>query len=230
MHKGHRGRLVNKVRSGGIIYEHELMEILLYNACPRKDVNDTAHALIERFHSVGAVLEADCSDLANTDGVGANMAEYLAVVGKAMRAVRNADGFAVVRNVREFKRYIFTRPAPKNDCLELYCLGKDGGVRRVISFKGETGLRAAPEEAEILKLVSTHRPYGIFAAGRRAEGNRPADALDDELHERIYRISLLCGARLYDYCLVGGDGGFYSYKMSDRGVFADKGKGELYGE
>lgn len=230
MHEGHRNRLVSKVREGGIVYEHELMEILLFNACPRKDVNATAHALVDRFGGIGGVLDAGCADLEKVDGVGANMAEYIAVLGKALRAAGGDEGFAVVSSIREFKAYISSRPVPVRDCLELYCIDKVGMVRRICVFGAKAGHRAVPEETGILKLLSVHRPYGIFAASRQSGGNRPPDAVDDMLSERVRKIAGVCGAHLYDYCLVGDDGGFYSYKMADRGVFADKGTGDGYGE
>ncbi|MDE6690673.1 MAG: hypothetical protein K2K04_01760 [Clostridia bacterium] len=230
MHEGHRNRLVSKVKDGGIVFEHELMEILLFNACPRKDVNATAHALVKRFDGIGGVLQAECADLEKVDGVGANMAEYIAVLGKALRAAGDSEGFAVVTNIRDFKKFILSRPAPEYDCLELYCLDKDGRVGRICVFKADAGLSQEPEETELLKTVSAHRPYGLFAAKRCACGNRHPDADDDKLSARVAKITRICGANLYDYCLVGADGGFYSYKMADRGVFADKGKGEGYGE
>lgn len=229
MHEGHRNRLVSKVREGGIVYEHELMEILLFNSCPRKDLNATAHAVIKRFGSIEGALKADCADLAKVDGVGVNMAEYLAVLGKALNAVRDMESFAVVSNVKDFKEYVLSRPVPTVDCLELYCIDKDGRVRRICSFKAEAGLRAEPEASEILKLLSAHHPYGLFAASRRAGDNAPA-VLDDTLCETIYNIAKLCGARLYDYCCVGADAEFYSYKMADRSVFAEKFTGGGYGE
>lgn len=230
MHEGHRNRLVSKVRERGIVYEHELMEILLFNACPRKDVNATAHALVDRFGGIGGVLDAGCADLAKVDGVGANMAEYIAVLGKALRAAGRSEGFAVVSSVREFKAYVLSRPASEGDRLEIYCIDKVGRVRRVCVFGSKAGLRAVPEETEILKLLSVHRPYGVFAAVWQSGGNRPPDGVDDMLSERVKKIAGVCGASLYDYCLVGADGGFYSYKMADRGVFADKGTGDVYGE
>lgn len=229
MHEGHRYRLVSKVKEGGIVYEHELMEILLFNACPRKDVNATAHALVKRFHGIQGVFNADCAELEKVNGVGVNMAEYIAVLGKALHSVKTIDGFALMPNVQEFRRYILSRPAPKTDCLELYCLDKDGRVRRICKFNAKRGFRAAPAEKEILRLLSAHRPYGLFAANRRAGGCYP-ELFDETLCERIDKIARLCGAQLYDYALVDGDGGFYSFKMADRGIFATKVAGESYGE
>lgn len=230
MHEGHRSRLVSKVRDGGIVYEHELMEILLFNACPRKDLNAVAHALVNRFGGIAGVLQAEYADLATVDGVGANMAEYIAVMGRALRAAGGDEGFAVVPNIQKFREFILSRPAPDCDCLELYCIDKDGRVRRICDFKAKAGFRAVPEETEILKLVSAYSPYGLFVAGRRAGGNRPPDGVDDKVCEQVARIAKICGVKLYDYCVVGADGGFYSYKMADRCVFADKVTGDGNGE
>lgn len=229
MHEGHRYRLVSKVKDDGIVYEHELMEILLFNACPRKDVNATAHALVNRFDGIEGVFKADCAELVKVNGVGANMAEYIAVLGRALRSVKNIDGFALLPNVSGFRNYILSRPAPKTDCLELYCLDKDGRVRRICRFEAKRGFRAAPSGKELLRLLSAHRPYGLFAANRRAGGCYP-ERLDDTLCERIDEIARLCGSQLYDYALVDGDGGFYSFKMADRAVFVTNAAGDDYGE
>ena len=59
MHTGHRSRLTGKIKDGGVVYEHELLEYLLFNACPRRDLNATAHSLIEKFGSISGVLAAD---------------------------------------------------------------------------------------------------------------------------------------------------------------------------
>ena len=49
MHEGHRQRLWEKLKQGDNLFEHELLEILLFNAYPRNNVNPVAHALLQRF-------------------------------------------------------------------------------------------------------------------------------------------------------------------------------------
>lgn len=168
MHEGHRSRLVSKIKNGGIVYEHELLEILLFNSCPRKDLNAAAHVLLDNFGSIEKVLEADSAELSKVHGIGANMAEYLAVLGKALHKARGGqDTFACVSNVSGFRKFITERPAPETDCLELYCLDKDGGVRRVCTFYSN------PSEKKLLELLSVHSPYGLFAAARKSAAPFP---------------------------------------------------------
>lgn len=224
MHEGHRNRLVSKVSGGGIVYEHELLEILLFSACPRKDLNATAHALISRCGgSLLNVLNADCGDLAKVEGVGENIAEYVAVLGKALSAVKKVKCFAQVSNLKQFKEFISARPSPKTDVLELYCIDKNGGVCRVYTFKADGGLRVQPSENQLLKALSVYHPYGLFVADRRAHGSYPPDLVNDSVAERVAKTAKLCGVKLYDYCVVGDDGEIYSYKMADRTVFGAAG-------
>ena len=60
LHKGHRRRLKQRflISEGEGFNEHELLELLLFYAVPRRNTNDTAHRLIERFGSVNKMTEA----------------------------------------------------------------------------------------------------------------------------------------------------------------------------
>lgn len=223
MHEGHRNRLVNKLKCNAKIYEHELLEILLFNSCPRKDLNATAHLLISRFGSLENVLNADCSDLVEVEGVGENIAAYLSVLGKSLNLLSNEICFAKVINLQEFKRFIISRGIPENERVELYCLDKDGRVIRICVYKAVAGLRADVDEAELLTVLSLIKPYGLFAARRRINGICPPDSADDLLAEKIDGVARLCGINFYDYCLVGDGDYFYSYKMADRTVFGAAG-------
>ena len=54
IHSGHRIRLRNKVRNGGLraLEEHEIVELLLTYAIPRKNTNPLAHKLLDEFKSL----------------------------------------------------------------------------------------------------------------------------------------------------------------------------------
>ena len=57
---GHRARLRERFRKAGpdSVQDHELLELILFRAIPRRDVKDLAHKLIERFGDLSAVLAA----------------------------------------------------------------------------------------------------------------------------------------------------------------------------
>ena len=61
LHAGHRERLRDRARSGGLaaVPDYELLELFLFRSIPQRDVKPLAKALLTRFGSLGAVLAAE---------------------------------------------------------------------------------------------------------------------------------------------------------------------------
>ena len=91
-HSGHRSRKRRQFRDHGIdsFADHEVLELLLYYAIPRRDTNPIAHALIDRFGSLNAVLSAPVEELERVPGMGANAALLLKLVPQVYRRARTS--------------------------------------------------------------------------------------------------------------------------------------------
>ena len=87
IHDGHRARLRERYTRSGMddFADHEVLELLLTYAIPRVDVNGQAHALIDRFGSVAAVLDALPRELCEVDGVGPAAARFLTMLPSVFR-------------------------------------------------------------------------------------------------------------------------------------------------
>ncbi len=87
IHDGHRERLRNRYRESGLdsFEPHEVMELLLMFSIRRADVNERAHALIDRFGSVAGVLDASENDLCTVDGIGRETARFLSFLPDVLR-------------------------------------------------------------------------------------------------------------------------------------------------
>ncbi|MDO4563563.1 MAG: DNA repair protein RadC [Clostridia bacterium] len=64
----------------GNFQEHEVLELLLFYALPRKDTNPIAHDLIERFGTATAVFEAKEEELKKVPGIGDHAATLLSMM------------------------------------------------------------------------------------------------------------------------------------------------------
>lgn len=82
MHEGHRARIRAAYRVSGLdgLPDHNVLELLLTYAIPRRDVNETAHLLMTRFGSLDGVLAASVSDLMTVAGVGEQAAVFLHLI------------------------------------------------------------------------------------------------------------------------------------------------------
>lgn len=85
LNSGHRKRLRDRFERSGFagFADHEVLELLLTLAIPRKDVKVPAKQLLKRFGSLRAVLDADALELRSVEGIGT-------VAPVALRIVRES--------------------------------------------------------------------------------------------------------------------------------------------
>lgn len=217
MHEGHRQRLLEKLKNGDNLFEHELLEILLFNAYPRKNVNPLAHDLLSRFASIKEVLSAGFQELCAVEGVGENVALYLMCLGKCLDLSNGCDSFAVIRNTADFKKFISTRFRGKSsEILEFYLLDKNGRVKRISTFTNNDANRVDVPPEEILKLISVNKPYGLYVAHNHVNCLSQPSEPDDKFTKQVQLVCSLNNTQFYDHCIYVNDEDIYSYFMTNR--------------
>lgn len=99
VHTGHRKRLKKKFLDlgGDVFNEHELLELLLFYSIPRRNTNEIAHQLMERFGSINRMVEASPDELKLVSGVGDDSAALLKLVLMLAKRYANEDRKAVKR-------------------------------------------------------------------------------------------------------------------------------------
>ncbi len=88
LHEGHRQRLKNRFLESGLdsFQPHNILELLLFYSIPRRDTNDIAHELIEKFGSLSAVFEANFEDLTQVNYITENSATLIKMIPAISRA------------------------------------------------------------------------------------------------------------------------------------------------
>ncbi len=86
-HDGSNARRASKADAGAVqnqrlggLFEHEVLELILFYGRARGNVNDTAHALMDVFGSLPRVLEASPEQLMLIDGIGEESATLLSLI------------------------------------------------------------------------------------------------------------------------------------------------------
>lgn len=219
IHDGHREKMRQRFLKGGLeaFADHEALELLLYYAIPRRDTNPIAHALMERYGSLPAVLSAPVEDLKKVEGVGESAAVLLKLVPQVYRKARMADAAQenVLNSAEKAGAYLLERFAgEKNEVVYQLCLDRKG---KLIACKrvGEGGvtnaelnIRRVMENAILTSasavILSHNHPSGIALPSKDdyATTQRVKDALDT------------IGVALADHIIVA-DGDFVS--MADSG-------------
>ncbi len=217
MHEGHRQRMLEKLASESTLQDHELLEILLFYAIPRKNTNEIAHSLIDACGGLGNVFRADVGKLASVNGVGKSTAAYLKTIGAVFGRV-NADAHAessqMIFSYHDFSAYIAERyKNAEEEILELFAV--DGKNKIVFAQSYSTGDRdrVALGGTDVSRFISAHGPKGVVIAHSHPSAPATPSAQDDDFTRLAYVVCSINNVALIDHVIVGTDGA-YSYYLT----------------
>ncbi len=202
VHAGHRQRLRQRAMENGAFsfLPHEILELLLTYCIDRRDVNPLAHALIDRFGSLHAVLEADLHELRSVPGVGDTTAAFLHVLGQ-LPGYLTWELFTgeryYIRSPYDAARrlHAYFRPMYAEKSV-LISMDRAGRVLHLdpVSYGDDQQTPLPPREA--INLAVRHHAYTIILAHNHPSGNvepskediSTTETLSDAL--KLYDISI----------------------------------------
>lgn len=217
---GHRRRIRDKFAQGGLepFLDHEALELLLTYCIARRDTKPIAWALIKRFGSLSAVLDAPAEELACVKGVGPESAQFLKLIRAVFKrySLGEVKNKVTVRTPEQVLEYCNASLAGNTDeCLELIYLSvrntvigteivSTGSLDRVSVSPRKIVERALAAKAAALILVHNH-PSGD-----------PTPSMEDViLTKEVARAAALLGIAVHDHIIIG-KGAHYSLKAKGK--------------
>lgn len=109
IHEGHRARMKKKLLENGerSLADHELLEVLLYYAIPRRDTNELAPPAAEAVRSLRGVLSAPVQELACVSGVGQQAALLMGMVPMLCRRAAQREKEQILNSVDGLRRVFY---------------------------------------------------------------------------------------------------------------------------
>ncbi len=148
-HSGHRQRMFLRFMTGGFdgYRPHEILEQLLFEALPRRNTNEIAHDLLDRFGSLAGVLSAEREELKKVRGIGNVSAGFLSdILPRASRALlAQLRGRTPTREVLLVTADFFLRLSAFDSCALL--LSGDGTIAGAVCAGAGRTLREIGDEA-----------------------------------------------------------------------------------
>ena len=192
--------------------DHEILEVMLYNAIPRSDTNPVAHALINSFGSLADVFRASIKELMLVNGVGKRTAEYIRCIGLCYERIKpEPKNHPLYFNPKAFCDYLEEDYRGKSaEVLEIFCLNKHGRIffRKEFTTGKRDEAQASP--TEISELLLVRKPFTVIAAHNHPNSTRNPSCQDDVFTKQLCMLCLMHNVRLGDHVIVGRDG-VYSY-------------------
>jgi DNA repair protein radC len=213
MHEGHRERLRQTFLEHGAstLHEHQLLELLLTYAIPRRDTNPLAHSLLAAYGSLDKVLAANPYDLMRQEGIGRQAAVLLALAGALMQR----GGAA-----RPEKAALNTPEAASRYCMALLA-GAKYEETYVISLDKRRAVLHADKVASgtlgetvlyprlVLECALRHGANSVILTHNHPSGNPQPSSEDVKTTRSVYDALQTVSITLHDHIIVG-DGCTYS--------------------
>ena len=208
---GHRARLRKRLLDGGneALADHEVIELLLMQAVPRRDMKPLARSLLQRFGSLAGVLQANPRTLAAHPGMGEATAVALTIVTTAAtrlarQKVREApiigswqaliDYLTIDMAHLTLERVRVLYLNTKN-MLILDDLVGEGSIDEAAIHPREVIRRALDIGASALILVHNH-----------PSGSPEPSRADIDITNRIAEAGRLLGVNVHDHVIIGREG------------------------
>ncbi len=214
IHKGHRQRMLKRYLEHGIdsFEDHELLEIFLFSAYTRRNTNDIAHRLIERFGSLEGVMHADYDALCEVDDVGPTAAGLICFLKDFSRRCGKTDMSGIRLDSTERARSYCFELLRGADVEEAHIVFLDKSLNLIgesCISRGDTGSVELDLRYIVLRAIKT-QCSNIIMTHCHPRGVLLASAADVASTRRIAASLSSIGITMIDHIIVNEEG---SYSM-----------------
>jgi DNA repair protein RadC len=220
LHAGHRERLRERARSGGLsaLPDYELLELFLFRSIPQRDVKPLAKALLARFGSLGGALAAEEEALkgvaaADSRGralkIGPETALDLKLLHEAaLRMGRESvKTRPVISSWSALLSYVRVALAhePREQFRVLFLDKKNQLIRDEIMNQGTVD-HAPVYPREIMRRALELSSSAVILVHNHPSGDPTPSPADIDMTKRVVEAGRPLNVAVHDHLVVGRDG------------------------
>lgn len=207
MHENHRDRMRHRFEIQGIenFDPHEVLEMLLFYAIPRKNTNEIAHRLIDTFGSFTNVLDAPVEELEKVEGMGHHSALFLKLVrsSQSYYKINAVSHMKEMRTIDDCAKYLMARMEGKrNEEVWLLCLdGKRNLINCVKIVEGDICC-ANVSPRKVVNIALSNNAVAVVMAHNHPVGFAVPSDEDVLVTNHLAAALRHTGIRLLDHIVV----------------------------
>ncbi|MFH1446130.1 MAG: DNA repair protein RadC [Chloroflexota bacterium] len=204
---GHRSRLRTRLTKAGrtAFADHELLELLLTYAIPRKDTKQLAKKLIEQFGSFAAVLDQPKERLLQIEGIGPQTSVFLSAIRASLtryleQKVENVRTISKPEDVTEFLRVHLG--SNQRECLMILCLNDANRLVHHDTVIEGTVNRAPFYPREVIKTALMHNATGMIMVHNHPCGDPTPSENDHRITNMMEKLAKEFNIKFHDHLIV----------------------------
>ena len=206
LHDGHRNRVRERFVKDGIehFFDHQVIELLLFYGIPRKDTNDIAHNLLNKFGSFSAVLDAPFESLLDC-GISSNAAVFIKLIPSLCSRYYQDSYHQKDDDSKSMEEFILPHFIGQNE-EQLFLVLLDAKGKRVFSYVVSRGTKseASVNIQKIVQLGVQHDASCAIVAHNHPNGVNLPSKNDIDMTLRLQRALRNVGIVLFDHYIITG--------------------------
>ena len=219
-HKNHRSRLRAKVRKNGLdcLEYHEILELLLTYAIPRKDTNPIGHNLLEYFGGFSNVFDADYHDLLKVDGIGPesalfirSLSDLVEIYNKSKKEKKTYILNSTTKCVEFFRDFYCVK---ESEFMIMVCLTKNKKVKKTYRYKGKDDTEISFDLRQIMNSINNQGVSSIVLFHTHPCGDVEPSLADLQTTQKIIGMVLAHGIDVDDH-IIFNESEHYSFLKHD---------------
>lgn len=217
---GHRERIREKFAAAGLdsFLDHEILELLLTYAVPRRDTKPLAWALLKKFGTLASVFDADENQLTQVDGIGTGAARFLRLIRAVFKkySLDEVKETVSIRTPQQVLEYCKASLAgKKEECLEIIYLSVRNTVMSTQVVASGLIDRVAVSPRKIVECALAAKASAIILVHNHPSGDATPSQEDISLTQDVIQAAALFGILVHDHIIVG-KGSHYSLKANGK--------------
>jgi DNA repair protein RadC len=209
MNDGHRQRLRERFEQSGLhgFHDHEVIELLLSYAIPRRDVKPLAKELLARFGTLSSVVDAPAAQLRQVEGIGFHASVLLAMVPRLIeryqqdRWRRNESFHSTQDAVGYLSSKLGTERA---EVFAILALNSQNALIAAEEIQRGSVNRTAVFPRLVVEACLKHRATAVILAHNHPSGDPSPSSADRQLTRRLKRVLNDLDIQVHDHIIVAG--------------------------
>lgn len=217
-HEGHRQRLRSRFKTAGLdaFLDHEVLELLLTYSIARRDTKPLAWALLKKFGTLSAVLDAQPHELAEVPGLGPETVTMIAFMRAVMKryfmdTLQKKEMLRSPDEVVQFCRA--SLEGEKDEIFEVLYLSIKNTVLGCERLSSGTIDRTAVAPRKVVENALKARAAGLILVHNHPSGNATPSREDILVTEEIIRAARALDITVLDHIIIGKNE-HYSFRAS----------------
>lgn len=210
LHSKHRERVRARYLKDGIdgLEPHQVLELILFYAIPRKDTNELAHILLDKFGSLSNVFEAPCKELMKVEGIGEQAAIFLNMISQLKRRYEEdkLNPKMVLRNIESAANYckslFFGRIY---ECFFLICLNSQNRIIHTEKISEGTLDETPVYPRNVVRTALQNNAFSVILTHNHPGGSLTPSEADINTTKTIKNALGMINIELRDHIIVSNE-------------------------